>query len=92
MFAQTPFIQLDANVQRLNGHTGCNPLFGKYDLNTQSMRLKFDVRSGHQSCDNALAQEANLLDALGHAQRYQLVGNRMHVFDARGQLILMLQK
>lgn len=89
---QDPYIEMNANQQRVNGNTGCNALFGKYQLNTQTMKMDLDVKAGHQSCHGALAQEAELMTALNDIQSYKLVGNRIQFYNAGGQLILVGQK
>lgn len=89
---QYPYIEMNATQQRVNGNTGCNPLFGKYQLNTQTMKIDLDVKAGHRSCHGALAQEAELMTALNEIQAYKLVGNRIQFYNSRGQMIMVGQK
>ena len=91
-FQQEPYIQFNANLLRVEGSTGCNVLFGKYRLNTQTTKIDLDVKAGYQSCNDALAQEAELMTALNEIQSYKLVGNRIQFYNDRGQMILVGQK
>lgn len=91
-FYQMPFIRLMAQGQYVQGSTGCNSLSGKYFLEYKKQKLTFEAKAGHQSCDGALAQEAQLMDALMDARRFQLVGNRLHVFDQTGKVLFIAQK
>ncbi|ANF81103.1 hypothetical protein A3K93_02085 [Acinetobacter sp. NCu2D-2] len=91
-FQQDPYLELNANLKRVNGHTGCNPIFGKYQLNTHTGIIDIDVKAGHQSCDQALAQEASLMNALNEVKRYKIVGNRLQIMNTTGQIVLVMQK
>ena len=50
------------------------------------------VNAGHSSCDGALAQEAELVDALQRIQRFQLVGNTLYLLDQSGQRLIQAQR
>lgn len=91
-FQQEPYIELKPNQKLLSGNTGCNLLFGKYSLNTQLSRIDLDARAGYQRCDDALAQEAELISILNEIQSYKLVGNRIQFLNVRGQTVLVTQK
>ncbi len=91
-FQQEPYLELRASHKLLSGHTGCNPVFGKYTLNTQLLKIDFDARTGHQRCDGALPQEAELIQILNEIQAYKMLGNRIQFLNARGQILLTTQK
>ena len=65
-----------------------------YDLRIRFSQQKLDmqVNAGHSSCDGALAQEAELVDALQRIQRFQLVGNTLYLLDQSGQRLIQAQK
>ncbi|MBK0062656.1 MULTISPECIES: META domain-containing protein [unclassified Acinetobacter] len=91
-FNQMPFLTLNSAIQTVQGNTGCNAIFGHYTYNLSLQQLDLDVRAGHQSCDGALAQEAELIDALQRVKRFRLQGNAMVFLDQSGQILLQAQK
>lgn len=91
-FNQTPFFILNSAIQTVQGSTGCNAIFGRYTYNFSLQHLDLDVRAGHQSCDGALAQEAELVDALQRVKRFNIQGNEMLLLDQSGQILLQAQK
>ena len=90
-FFQQPSLMLNPQSQRMQGNTGCNAMFGEYRLNSQTQQLSMTVKANHQSCDGALAQEADLLQSLMAVQRYQLSGNSLNLLDAQGRTLIVLQ-
>ena len=91
-YNQTPFLILNSAAQTVQGSTGCNVIFGGYTYNFALQQLDLDVRAGHQSCDGALAQEAELVDALQRVKRFKLQGNQILLLDQTGQTLLQAQK
>ena len=91
-FHQQPTLQLNSNIKRLQGNTGCNLLFGEYQLNTQNQSLDIMAKASHESCDGALAQEAELMDALIAVKRYQLEGQRLRLLNDKGQTLISLTR
>lgn len=91
-FYDQPVLKLNSRIKTISGNTGCNPIFGKYQLNLANQRIEFDVKAGHQSCQGALAQEADLMDALQRVERLQFHGNTMDLLDGHGQRLIQLQK
>lgn len=91
-FQQQPYIQFNSRLQTLQGSTGCNSIFGKYEINNQKASLRFTANASHQSCDHALAQEAELMQALQQVQSYQVQGNIIRLLDARGQTLVTAKK
>ena len=91
-FHQQPMLQFNSNIKRLQGSTGCNSLFGEYQLNTQTQTLEIIAKASHQSCDGALAQEAELMDALIAVKRYQLEGQRLRLLNDKGQTLISLTR
>lgn len=90
-FVQQPSLYLNAQNSRIQGHTGCNGLWGSYKINTQTKQLNVEAKAGHQSCDQALPQEANLMDALSQIHRFELQGTQIWFFNAQGKRVLVGQ-
>lgn len=91
-FTQWPTLSLNSAVKTVSGHTGCNTIFGRYTFDLTQQKLDMQVNAGHSSCDGALAQEAELVDALQRIQRFQVVGNTIYLLDERGQRLIQAQK
>ena len=91
-FFNQPTLQLNYNIKRVQGNTGCNPLFGDYQINNQTNSLSIVAKAGYQSCDNALPQEADLMGALMDVRRYQIEGRQMKLQNARGKTLVLLQQ
>lgn len=91
-FNQMPFLTLNSAVQTVQGNTGCNMIYGRYTYNFALQQLDLDVRAGHQSCDGALAQEAELMDVLQRVKRFKLQGNQILLLDQSGQILVQAQK
>ena len=91
-YQQVPSLTLNSAVKTVSGHTGCNSVFGRYDMNAAQKTLDLTVQAGHQSCDGALAQEADLVDALQRVERFQLNGDQLLLQDKMGQTLIQAQK
>ena len=87
-FNETPYLLFNSSNQRVQAHTGCNPVYGTYTVNVQIQMIKLDVTSGYMSCDNALAQEADLMDAFARAKNFKISGKRMQILDQNKKVIL----
>ena len=87
-FNETPYFRLTSNNQRVQAHTGCNPIFGSYQFNLQQKTVTFDVKAGHNSCDNALAQEAELIEALADVRYFQITGANMQLLNQQRQVLI----
>lgn len=90
-FVQQPSLYLNAQHFRVQGNTGCNALWGSYQVNTQTKQISLEAKAGHQSCDQALPQEANLMDALFQIRRFELQGTQIWFFNAQGKRVLVGQ-
>ena len=91
-FNQMPFLQLNSAQQRVQAHTGCNPIFGTYKMNFSQKTVNFDVKAAHMSCDNALSQEADLMDALAKTSYFQVNGKKMELMDQKKQILIHLEQ
>lgn len=91
-FNQLPAIRLNSTLNTVNGHTGCNPVFGRYLYNFSQSRLSFDVKADHQVCDRALVQEANLMDALQRIVSFKRQGNELLLLDKEQNVLIVAQR
>jgi heat shock protein HslJ len=91
-YGQTPSLKLNSQFKRIEGHTGCNQIQGRYELNHSQKSLTLDAKAGHYSCDKALAQEAELADALQNVRRFQLNQRQLILLDARGRTLISAQR
>ncbi|MCH7336519.1 META domain-containing protein [Acinetobacter sp. NIPH 2699] len=91
-FNQYPSFSLNSMTKSVSGHTGCNNIYGSYIFDFAQRKLDFDVRAGHLSCNKALAQEADLLDAIQRIQRFQFDGANLYLLDEKGQRLIQAQK
>ncbi|QER38720.1 META domain-containing protein [Acinetobacter suaedae] len=91
-FNQYPSFTLNSVSKSVSGHTGCNNIYGRYRYDFAQRKLDFDVRAGHYSCNKALAQEADLMDALQRVERFQYDGTNLYLLDARGQRLIQAQR
>lgn len=91
-FNQYPGFQLNSVSKMVSGHTGCNNIYGRYKYDFSQRKLDFDVMAQHQSCNRALAQEADLMDAIQRVERFQLDGANLYLLDAKGQRLIQAQR
>ncbi len=91
-FNQYPSFSLNSVSKLVSGHTGCNNLYGRYTYDFAQRKLDFDVMAGHYSCNKALAQEADLMDAIQRVTRFQFDGTNLYLLDAKGQRLIQAQR
>lgn len=91
-FNETPYLVLNSATQRVQAHTGCNPIFGTYQANATVKTLKLDVSAGHASCDNALSQEADLMDAFARTESFQISGKTIQLLDKSRQILITAEQ
>lgn len=91
-FNQYPSFTLNSVSKLVSGHTGCNNLYGRYTYDFAQRKLDFDVMAGHYSCNKALAQEADLMDAIQRVTRFQFDGTNLYLLDAKGQKLIQAQR
>lgn len=89
-FTQAPYLLLQSSLKRVSGHTGCNQMTGTYQLNGMRLALKTDA--AHQSCDNALAQEADLMDALSRVRNIKIQGQSLYLLDDNQNILIQMQR
>ena len=91
-FNQYPNFALNSATNLVSGHTGCNNRYGRYTYNFAQRRLDFDVMAGHNSCDKALAQEADLMDSMQRVKKFQFDGTNLYLLDEKGQRLIQAQR
>ncbi|MHA3983024.1 META domain-containing protein [Acinetobacter venetianus] len=91
-FNQYPSFSLNSVSKLVSGHTGCNNLYGRYTYDFAQRKLDFDVMAGHYSCNKALAQEADLMDAIQRVTRFQFDGTNLYLLDAKGLKLIQAQR
>jgi len=91
-FNQYPSFTLNSVSKLVSGHTGCNNLYGRYTYDFAQRKLDFEVMAGHYSCNKALAQEADLMDAIQRVKRFQFDGTNLYLLDAKGQRLIQAQR
>lgn len=87
-FNQMPSVLLQSSVQRVIGNTGCNSIYGSYQIDPTKRTIQFKTNAGHQSCDNALAQEAELMDALARVHYFTVQKKNITFYDANRQVLI----
>lgn len=91
-FNQYPGFTLNSTTKSMTGHTGCNAIFGRYSFDLAQQKLDFDAMAEHHSCDKALAQEAELMDAIQRVERFQFDGTNLYLMDGKGQRLMQAQR
>ena len=91
-YAQTPSLKFNSQLNVLQGHTGCNEIRGRYVIDNTQKRLNLEAKAGYNSCDQALAQEAELAEALASVRRYQVNNQQLVLLDERGRTLIIAQK
>jgi heat shock protein HslJ len=83
-----PTLQFEEGNQA-GGNTGCNHYGGEYEITGNQIRFG-DIFQTLMACeDNRLMeQESWLLTALGNAQEFEIVGDRLNIFYQDGLGIL----
>lgn len=85
-FNNQPYLYLLQQSNQVMGSTGCNQLTGSYHLKPSG--IEFDTKAGYEYCENALAQEAELMDGLARVRRYQMSQNTLTFYDAQGLIVI----
>ncbi|MEN8992416.1 META domain-containing protein [Avibacterium paragallinarum] len=91
-FHHQPYLQFSSQFRQIQGNTGCNNISGTYVIDTLKHSVDLNARAGYFSCDSALAQEAELSDALQAATQFQIQAKQMTMQNSRGQTVLVLER
>jgi heat shock protein HslJ len=79
-----PHFVLHREQHRLAGYSGCNHLMGRYQLKANELRF-LEVGGTLMACERGMETEARFLEALRVTTRWQIHGERLELFDSRGQ-------
>ncbi|GHA77935.1 META domain-containing protein [Pontibacter akesuensis] len=74
----TAYIRFQENDDDIVGFTGCNKLFGKYEMGEESLRLT-KLNTTRMACP-ILEQENKLLDILGRVDSYRISDNILTMY------------
>ncbi|UIJ76289.1 MULTISPECIES: META domain-containing protein [unclassified Acinetobacter] len=91
-FHHQPYLQFNSQFRQIQGNTGCNTISGTYVIDTLKHSVDLNARAGYFSCDSALAQEAELSDALQAATQFQIKGKQMTMQNSLGKTVLVLER
>lgn len=91
-FSEMPKVALQSQNRRFIGNTGCNALYGSYEIDVSKQTIEFKASAGHQMCNNALAQEADLMDALARVQYFQLQHKTIRFMDRNRQVLIQAEQ
>ncbi|WP_140985222.1 META domain-containing protein [Asticcacaulis tiandongensis] len=79
-----PHLILKAEGNRVSGFGGCNGFSGGYELNEETLRVRFvGVASTLMACAEGMEVEQGLHEALRTADNYSLNGNNLSLNKAR---------
>jgi heat shock protein HslJ len=85
----TPFLSFDKEKGSAGGNTGCNVFGGSYEEEAEGKIRIFDTVSTMRACieDNRMEVEREFMDALQSANRYEIDGTALKIFD--GETLLL---
>lgn len=81
-----PGLTFHSESQRLSGFGGCNQLLGKYTLNGALIELGM-LAATRMACMNQGNVEQELMLALSKVQGWNVIGQRLELFDQLGRLL-----
>jgi uncharacterized lipoprotein YbaY/heat shock protein HslJ len=85
-----PHLILQSEQRRLAGSSGCNRLLGSYTLDGE--RISFArTATTMMACPQGMDQERAFLDALATVERWRVTGERLELFDARGETVAQFE-
>lgn len=79
-----PNLTLHSEENRMSGFTGCNRMFGAYELDGE--RLSFgQIGVTKMACPDTMELERKFLDAVQATGSFYLTGPELELFDAEGR-------
>lgn len=85
---QNPFIVLSLEEGKINGNSGCNSFFGKFEISGSEIDVK-ELGSTKMYCSDV--PEAEFFDALEKVSSYKIKGELLE-FIADGKTLLKFRK
>lgn len=87
-----PTLVLSAIDKSIQGNTGCNSLFGKYEIDLYTINFSdIAVTSRHCAEDNAMDVEREFLDALNNTGSFELVDNNTLLLYSKTDRSILLK-
>lgn len=84
-----PKFSFDGNEQAINGNTGCNSFFGKFEIKNNSISFEeMGVSEMYCSEEGVMALEREFLDALHQVKTIELKDNILTFYSESGRKIL----
>jgi heat shock protein HslJ len=83
------FVDINDNLRRFTGNTGCNQMFG--NVSVRGTRIDFSaIGSTKRQCKLMAGSvpEPEFIRALDNAARYRIVGSQLSLIDRRGRTVL----
>lgn len=83
-----PFVEFNKNERRISGTTGCNRMFGQYELNRATIKVG-DVGSTRMSCvqPRSMETETAFLKALESSTRLKRSGKTLTVYAEKKKIL-----
>lgn len=80
---ETPYIILDPEGSKLNGHSGCNNFNGTYKLD-EGLRISFGpIMATKMYCENNMVNESAFLSIFEQVDNYSIYENSLSLSKAR---------
>lgn len=80
---ETPYIILDPEGSKLNGHSGCNNFNGTYKLD-EGLRISFGpIMATKMYCENNMINESAFLSIFEQVDNYSIYENSLSLSKAR---------
>ncbi len=87
---RAPHLQLDPAQMRVSGYSGCNRMFGNFEL--QGSQLRFAGLGGtRRACLEGMDVEQRFLEALQAVQGWRIAGQELLLTGADGATLLRFQ-
>jgi copper homeostasis protein (lipoprotein) len=88
--ARAPSLSFDEAAGSIAGFTGCNRLVGAYKADGTTLAFG-KLAATRMACPGASILELTFTDALKEVARWNILGDRLELYDAGGALLVRLQ-
>ena len=85
-----PHFVLKAQDRLVGGSGGCNRLTGSYELDGDKLVFS-KMATTRMACPQGMDTEQAFLDALAKVKTWKIVGERLELFDAGGNLLMRFE-
>ncbi|MFN6963842.1 MAG: META domain-containing protein [Pyrinomonadaceae bacterium] len=85
--SQTPFIVFDPAKGSAGGNTSCNIFTGEYSAAGDRFNFKAGIMTMRACIEEPGNVQQRFLDALGAADRYEIEGSRLRLFEGRREVL-----